>query len=214
MKYLLLKTGNWDKFKAALLEWRQVPRSLGDKSPSQLFLGRNQHSVLPVYKLNPLPTFLKLSTGIRTRDAQRVSRELYHPQKSGGNDLSILQVGQHVRMQNMDNLGRGRWDQKGVVTQKRRFNRSYEVFSEGKIFIRNRRFLRAIDLGPSDTSEKAPPKPQKLKPNFNLSTNREKTQLESMHKSCLKPDAINSDAISSLRRSVRLSNKKKRVRFC
>jgi len=63
-KHLLEKCdGNWNEFTQRLLEWRNTPRSIGEKSPAELFLSRQQKTSLPVYDPSPKPSYASVAKG-------------------------------------------------------------------------------------------------------------------------------------------------------
>jgi len=126
MKYLLQKEKTWDSFNRALLEWRNTPRASNATSPAQAFLGRRQRTMLPV-----LPSSLGFSAPS--------SNIMHPPQPDSSRELPMLQVGTAVLMQDPHS---GRWDGQGVIDSIRENGRSYVVISNGRSYIRNRRFLK------------------------------------------------------------------------
>ena len=129
MKYLLDKCNHdFNQFKSSLLEWRNTPSSGSEFSPAQLMMSRRQKTMLPV-----LDKVLNDKIQIDEEDNVQALEK--------GKQLSILNIGQHVRVQNPISK---KWDQQGVITEKRENMRSYVVDIEGTSYIRNRRFLKPI----------------------------------------------------------------------
>ena len=128
MKNLLKKQmGNWELFKSALLEYRNVPRSDG-LSPSQKMFGRRQRTRLPV---------LQQAHGIINMKDRKVKEE---NQVEEEEDQKEFQVGQRVRIQDPHT---NKWDSFGFIKKSFHQKRSYEIEIDGKTFIRNRKFLKA-----------------------------------------------------------------------
>jgi hypothetical protein len=135
MKALLDKTGGFgQKFAEEILHYRNLPRSDGRGSPAELFFGRRQRRGIPE------PRHLQ---GRRPERGWRLSQ---------GRRLPPLSVGDGVRLQNPLT---GRWDETGVITGKRSTGRSYFVTREdgGRPLLRNRRFLKPLPAGGTDTVE-------------------------------------------------------------
>lgn len=133
VKHLLVKLGSFVEFQRQLLQWRNMPRSVGTLSPAELFFGRQQRRGLPC-----LPASRDLPTC-----------QTPAPPPSAGVPLHPLAVGALVRMQNPISKV---WSRTGVVTAIRDSGRSYAVESEGNSYIRNRIYLRHL----SDRTERAP----------------------------------------------------------
>ena len=134
MKYLLTKCKNsGEDFRAALLEWRNTPRADGF-SPNQAFLGRRPRGALPDLGM------LKFDQEA-FKVQRKASRENEETQfNSRAKDLRKFEINDRIIIQNPINK---RWDLKARVLSQHN-PRSYEVQTEdGKIFVRNGRFLRA-----------------------------------------------------------------------
>ena len=175
MKSLLIKSNcNWDKFKDALLEFRNVPRAADGLSPAFLFSGRRQRTALPALQnaLDGVYADLnsddeeeasnctmdknkkKLSiTPLKTRKKlykKRMEKSKLAMRKRGGRKLSILKKGDRVLVQNKDTK---RWSKRGTVDRMRQnkridhgFSHSYYIdLDEGGQILRNRRFIRPFN---------------------------------------------------------------------
>lgn len=130
MKLLLRKyEGNMERFRTALLYWRNTPRAAKNcnestgsntgKSPAELFFKRPLRSGLPTLATSFGGTEDKLP-------------ENMHPK---------LEVGTAVRLQDPVTH---RWDTRATIISMRDSGRSYEVRvdNEGPLIIRNRRFIK------------------------------------------------------------------------
>ena len=121
MKSLLQKNqGNWSKFREALLEWRNTPRSGTHISPSEMLLNRRQRTLLPTMNKQK-----KTPVVIQSKDDK----------------LHQLEVGTKVYIQDPKNK---KWDRKGMITEVCENGRSYFVDIEDKRVLRNRKILRPV----------------------------------------------------------------------
>ena len=142
VKHLLAKCDeHWHNFKPSLLEFRNCPTSIG-YSPAQLFYGRRLRGCLPTM---PGSTDLDINNAINGGKARKEAQSTI-VDKFPSNELAVLSIGQHVLIQNPITL---RWDDRGVIKDIRSDKRSYEIIlSNGKPFIRNRKFLRPMENSP------------------------------------------------------------------
>ena len=147
VKFLLNKCNQTgEDFRAALLEWRNVPRADGI-SPAQAFLGRRQRTALPY--LHPTELSLDFATpGQAHFDlAQDIRSEARKAQGKNydmhAKSLPPLSVGQNVIMQNPHSL---KWTEFGIIQSVSASNRSYLVLAKGKLFRRNRIHLRIAEF--------------------------------------------------------------------
>ena len=137
-KQLLIKCDHhWGRFRASLLEWRNVPRS-GGFSPAQLMFGRAQKISMPA-----LPEAYRAIDGeAAVRD--RESRD-YAMKKSFDKNAAILpkmNVGDSVVMQDVTSK---KWTREGRIKDIVGRGNSHMIeLPDGGILRRNRRFLRAI----------------------------------------------------------------------
>ena len=121
MKHLILKLQNMADFPAALMSWRNVPRTVGDLSPAELFFGRVQRTLLPRFDPTELPA--------------------HWPPGPGTTSLSILSPGDLVLVQDAHSR---LWDKEGVVISRRDSDRSYIISINGVHYLRNRVFLKHL----------------------------------------------------------------------
>ena len=121
MKHLLQKLPSFSDFPAALMSWRNVPRTVGSASPSELFFGRSQRTLLPRFDPSDFPARPEVVPG-RT-------------------SLSVLSSGDIVLVQDAHTK---LWDREGVILSRRESDRSYEVSIAGTTYLRNRIFLKFL----------------------------------------------------------------------
>eukprot|EP00112_Aurelia_sp_Birch-Aquarium-sp1_P013319 Seg282.15 transcript_id=Seg282.15/GoldUCD/mRNA.D3Y31 product="hypothetical protein" protein_id=Seg282.15/GoldUCD/D3Y31 len=124
-------------FYLLLLEWRNTPSEGMDSSPSQRIFSRRAKTLLPMSKKLLKP---KVVTGVQEKLRQRkeIQSKYYN---RGTKELSTSRKDDVVRIKPSNNDRTGRWT-KGCVTEQVGV-RSYNVKTEdGKIFRRNRKFLR------------------------------------------------------------------------
>lgn len=146
VKHLILKTapsGNTDTedFDRALLELRNTPTATG-RSPAQVLYGHPLRSCVPAHPASFIKEWQERDEDVDRRAATRADQvtALYD---SHARSLPSLSVGVHVRIQNPDTR---RWDKVGVVMgRSTNRTRDYEVkLPSGRVWWRNRRFLRPI----------------------------------------------------------------------
>ena len=130
VKHLLKKCGgDWQRFREALLEHRNTPRSDG-VSPAERFLGRTQRTALP-----RLPS---------AYESVQVAPPEERPQRNAkAKELPQLSLGARVRV--YDTLSR-EWDATGTVTKMCDTGRSYlvDVDDDTRVVWRNRKFLKPL----------------------------------------------------------------------
>jgi transposase InsO family protein len=133
-KHLLYKCKiEHQSFEEALSEFHQTPRDTGF-SPSELFFKRKVKGILP--SLDNAPAAKKAKP-------DKLSPKLDHSPRK----FQKLSIGAKVLLQNQQDK---RWRSGYSVTGIREHGRSYEISSEsGKIYLRNRRFLRLDKSGPN-----------------------------------------------------------------
>ena len=128
---------NGDNFEDALSVFRATPRYKDGLSPSRLFFQRQVR----------IPNLPSLDDGKDEELAGFQLRAVKDEQKEARNErvskhLSApltLRVGARVLLQNMDNL---LWNKPGKIAGIRNSGRSAHVDCGGKLFLRNRRFIR------------------------------------------------------------------------
>jgi len=137
VKHLLVKcvTGHED-FAEALSAWRNTPRPDGF-SPAQLFLGRAQRTALP--RLTPGTIIPAEAESARQKQLQLAK------QHSDRNKRPLGQLKVNDRVLVQDPISHS-WNIRGVVQAIRDDQRSFTILADnGKVMIRNRRFLKRID---------------------------------------------------------------------
>ena len=140
MKGLLAKCeGNWNRFRQALLEWRNASRTDCKFSPAQLMLGRRQRTRLPA----GTEAYGEAPEGMSDEAAEQregtMAREKQRFDK-GARQLETLKEGDPVRIQDPQT---GLWTESGTVARVREDGRSYVVQNDrGRSLLRNRRGLK------------------------------------------------------------------------
>ena len=138
MKHLLDKTGNWEKFQHALLEWRNTPRFDG-LSPAEWVFNRRQRT-----EAIALPSAYEKIPDHVIHDKEskrgRMIEKVKENANSGKRNNYELVEGTQVVIQDPKTK---RWTINGVVLERKSKKRSYVIETEkGKRFLRNRKFLR------------------------------------------------------------------------
>lgn len=138
-----VKEGKED-IQAALLEWRNTPVADLGASPVQLLMSRSTKTCLPVTEMKLEP---KIHTGIT--DKLKFKQEKYKKHYDKGTcALDSLKIGQKVLIQKRPDLKAETWVPGLVVALEGL--RSYIVSIEGRLFRRNRRFIRPFKLKEGD----------------------------------------------------------------
>ena len=139
-KQLMDKMGGYnDRYKKALIEYRNAPRADG-ASPAQMFFGRRQRTTLPA-----------LHNAYDIIDTEEVARQrrkdIGDATEQPGDAEPELKPGQRVRVQ--DPMSK-KWTLKGSLVGITDTKRSYEIdFDDGRRAIRNRIYVRP-DMGTLD----------------------------------------------------------------
>ena len=145
-KALLKKSDNFQDFLLRLREHRNTPRSDCDQSPAQLFLSREQRTLVP-----RLPSVLKKIVSDPNVYLQRIKKSAKKYLARPGKILKKLAIGQKVQVQNPVSM---LWDSQGKILEQvercpdencdkcQPHSPSYLVSIKGKKKIRNLRFLR------------------------------------------------------------------------
>lgn len=141
VKYLLEKCfDSQEDFQVALSEWKATPRADGF-SPSEMFFGRRLRTLLPgiQFPFDPL----------QAETAREDTRQKVLDSDTS-QTLAPLYVGDAVLVQNEKTK---EWVDKGTIISIRPSGRSYEVsLANGKVTLRNRRFIRKIPCNPTNSS--------------------------------------------------------------
>ena len=120
----------------ALQIYRSTPLECG-KSPAELLYSRRLRSNLPMMDNLLDPQHVDPQTVRERKEGQKAKQKRHYDQHA--RDLPEFSVGDHVRLQDMQN---NRWSQHGVI-RTRLPNRSYLVqLDNGEIRRRNRRHIR------------------------------------------------------------------------
>lgn len=144
IKHLILKTapsGNIDceEFARGLLELRNTPTFTG-RSPAQFLYGHPLRSCLPAHPRSFAKEWQTKAEDCDTRAAHRAS-QVKARYDAHAQPLPRLRVGQQVRVQDPTSK---RWDRVGVVMSVGK-SRDYELrLPSGRVYWRNRRFLRPV----------------------------------------------------------------------
>ena len=138
MKSLLAKTKDYKTFKHALREWRNTPRFDG-LSPSQWLTGRRQRTEIVAA---PEAYRWISDSEIQEHEARRGQRQeqVKAQVNQASRILEPMQPGEAVLVQDPKTR---RWTIEATVVSKRN-SRSYEVNIDGRIHVRNRRFLKPV----------------------------------------------------------------------
>ena len=143
-----------DKFRHALLEFRNTPGSDG-RSPAQVVFGHNLRSSVPAHRKSFAPEW-QADGNLRDERAALEHEKVRTHYNKRARKLLPLGIGTTVRVQNHSTK---LWDRVGIIVAVGRF-RDYRIkFPSGSVLWRNRRFLRPASGGdpePSSSAETAP----------------------------------------------------------
>ena len=132
-----LRTVNADKWAKGLLQWRNTPRADG-LSPAQVVYGHPVRDTMPVHKRAFTPEWQRSIKEADERTAT-IHHRLEHMYNRTAHELPQLAVGTKVAVQ--DHRTR-KWDKYGTIVEVGR-NRDYMIrLASGRVWRRNRRFLR------------------------------------------------------------------------
>ena len=140
IKHLILKCLNCEEdLDLAISEFRNCPRADGF-SPAQRLFGRRQRGLLPALPATLAP--IDRDAADKAKDAALRDLQVQHDARASKSALPELAVGTYVHCQHPVS---GKWDTRGEVVSVRDNRRSYNVkLDDGRITLRNRRFLRPI----------------------------------------------------------------------
>ena len=139
-----------DDFYEAIMEFRNVPRSDG-LSPAQILYGRSIRTRLPAHRKSFDLHWSQLAKE-REKKASHHEYSSEHYDRTA-HSLSPLQVGQRVRIQ--DHVSK-LWDRTGTIVEADQDKRTYHILLQsGRLFIRNRRFLRPIKSAQKSTDSQS-----------------------------------------------------------
>jgi len=142
-----------EAFQLGLLELRNTPKSHGH-SPAQLLFGQPIRTQLPLHRSQFTSEWRKQFKEADSRATKLKEKAVQH-YNSTAKPLSRLKCGEVIRVQDPRTQ---EWNQIGVVIDIHSRGRSYTIRTEsGKIFWRNRRFLRRFYPSQSAPRENEPP---------------------------------------------------------
>ena len=143
-----------DKVSLAILQYLNTPLRGINKSPAQLATGRQLRDGVPTARLN-YRVDRHWRRSIRKRERQVAARNKTIIDKGTSRRLTPIQPGTHVRVQNQMSKV---WDREGVVVEQRPY-RQYTIRLEGsgRLSVRNRRHLKAVQPSDTETLRATPP---------------------------------------------------------
>ncbi|XP_060078807.1 uncharacterized protein K02A2.6-like [Ylistrum balloti] len=125
----------------ALMAYRATPIVATGSSPSQLIMGRQIRTTVPVVEKKLVPKWPN-AKNVRKRDTEYKRCYAYHyNRRHGVRDLPDLDIGDEVKVK-LD--GEKIWSAKGVVEEANPEIRSYRVRTPKGVYQRNRRHLQLI----------------------------------------------------------------------
>ena len=125
------------KWASGLLQWRNTPRADG-LSPAQIVFGHPARDTLPIHKRAFAPEWQK---AVKDADSCAQERKYRVEQRynATARDLPALETGTNVVIQDHSTK---RWDKRGVIVQTGEHRDYYIKLPSGRVWRRNRRFLR------------------------------------------------------------------------
>ena len=132
-----------EKFQRGLLEYRNTPRD-GGLSPAQILFGHPLLSAVPAHRAEFSDKWQKTANEY---DARRSRVHAQHEQRDNAHSRTLqpLRIGTEVRVQHTTT---NKWDRVGVIIGIGR-HRDYHVkLPSGRVYWRNRRFLRSSHGAP------------------------------------------------------------------
>jgi hypothetical protein len=131
------KSRSCEEYAKAMLELRNTPRADG-RSPAQIVFGRSMRSLIPVHYSAYAREWGEKAKQCDEKAAhiREKARDRYDAR---ARSLKPLQIGDNVRIQNQKTK---RWDRVGIVTGMGEFRKYLVKLPSGRVWTRNRRFLR------------------------------------------------------------------------
>ena len=133
-----------DKVARAVLQYRNTPIQGIGLSPAQMLLHRNLRDELPArpHYYKPHPEWVTAASQ-REQSLYKRDAKLIEGYNSNAHTLPKLNVGDEVTLQNKNK----RWDRTGKIIEALD-NRQYriKVDGSGRVTVRNRRFIRRINI--------------------------------------------------------------------
>ena len=144
-----------DAFDRGLLELRNTPRPDG-RSPAQVLFGRRLRTAVPAHRRAFTPEWQAADEECDAKlSAERERNEWYYNRSSRA--LPPLRIGTAVRIQDHET---GRWNKVGIVVGTGKHRNYHVKVPSGRVFWRNRSYLRPCSVipsaSPSDEPEAAP----------------------------------------------------------
>ena len=134
------KSVNWEKVSRSLLQYRNTPCRKDGLSPAQKLFGHPVQDSLPAHRRSLAPEWQKsLEEADKDASASRHMAEQAYNQHT--RELPDIKLGSHVAIQNPRSK---LWDIYGVVTALASHRRYIVKATSGRVFVRNRRFLRKL----------------------------------------------------------------------
>ncbi|ODM88365.1 hypothetical protein Ocin01_18317 [Orchesella cincta] len=164
VKYLLAKTSpsgdlENEAFQLGLLELRNTPRADG-RSPAQMVFGQPMRTTLPLHRSRFAAEWKSQHKDCDIR-ASRLRQKATERYNKAAKPLKGLQRGDIVLLQDPKSK---RWSTLGEIIDTTRRGRSHLVRTEsGRVFRRNRRFLRTFTPTPTQ-AEQVPVVPESIAP--------------------------------------------------
>jgi len=131
-----------EEFTAAILELRNTPGPNG-RSPNEIVFGRNARSMVPVHHSSFDDKWKLAADELDRKGAQLTERAKKYYDKTA-HDLKPLDIGTKVRVQDAVTK---RWDKVGIIMDVGERRNYRVVMKSGRVYWRNRRFLRVFHGG-------------------------------------------------------------------
>ena len=155
VKSLLIKSApngriDSEAFLQGLLEWRNTPKAHG-MSPSEIVFGHPLRSLVPAHHESYSSKWKDIMDR-RESAAEEEGRKVKRQYDQHARKLKPFKIGAPVRIQNPDSK---HWDKCGIIISVGR-NRDYRVkLPSGRVYWRNRRFLRT-DYSRDSSQQESP----------------------------------------------------------
>ena len=129
---------NENKFARALLQYRNTPSRKDKLSPAQRLYGHPIQNIIPVHRRAFAPERQSKMKEMDFKDKYREQTATYY--NRGAAPLSDIQLGSHVVIHNRET---DNFDIYGTIVNIDAKSRRYTIKTQsGRVFVRNRRFIR------------------------------------------------------------------------